>query len=144
MRAKPSPLSLTEGFTLFEFLLCITIIGILASIALPKIVSFSQKECLYTLRSKLLKAQNEFFALYSKAIFTHDFVDSPYKILETLAEKKNPECYFEVKKSHLIAHVHKKELLFYFYPQDFSYKPKIYCSYANVMCQEFWGKKSEK
>lgn len=144
MRAKPSLLSLTRGFSLLEFVFCIGILGILVFMAIPKTSSFSQKECLYTLRSKLLKTQNELFSLYSQALLTHSSVKNPEKILSSLADRSDPQCYFQVKSSQIIAFVHGKKLVFTLFPKDFSYKPKIYCSLSNTMCQEFWGKKSKK
>lgn len=144
MRARVSPSLLTRGFSLFEALLCIAILGILLYLALPKMSSFAQKECLYALRAKLLKAQDEFFALYSHALLTQEPLQSPYKILASLEEKISPQCYFQVKNAQIIAFVYGKKLLFTLYPQDFSYKPKIYCSLSNEMCREFWGKEAKK
>lgn len=144
MRAKPSLLSLTKGFSLLEFVFCIGMLGILVFMAMPKTSSLAQKECLFTLRARLLKAQDEFFSLYSQALLTHSGVKNPQKVLLTLSEKENPQCYFQIRFPQIIANVHGKKLAFTLFPEDFSYKPKIYCSLSNAMCREFWGKEAKK
>ncbi|RDU69901.1 prepilin-type N-terminal cleavage/methylation domain-containing protein [Helicobacter cholecystus] len=144
MRVRSSLLSLTKGFSLLELILCIGILGILVFMAMPKVSSLSQKECLYLLRTKLLKAQDELFFLYSEALLNHSPPKSPQNILNALAQKKNPQCYFQVKPSQIIAFVYGKKLIFTLSPQDFSYKPKIYCSLSSSICRDFWGKELKK
>ncbi|WP_363322197.1 type II secretion system protein [uncultured Helicobacter sp.] len=144
MRVRPSLLSHTKGFSLIEMLLCVGILGILLWMALPRASSFSQKECLYTLRAKLLKAQDEFFAQYLQALMTQSAPQALDPILHQLARKEDPQCYFELKDSQLIAFVQGKRINFLIEPKDFSYKPKIYCQLSNSLCREFWGKEYKK
>ena len=142
MRINSSLFSLNKAFTLLELVIVLLILGALSYYAMPRF--FVQESlCFYELKTKLFKANQDLMSLYMQKITQSKKIEID-AILHDLTKRDNPSCFFEYRKSRLIAHVGKKSLPFLISPQDFSTKPKIYCLVANDLCQKFWGKKLKK
>lgn len=146
MKARDILSSQTKGFSLFELLICIGILGILLAIALPRLTSFAHQRCIFELRERLQKAHHLFLELYSKQALREGGISSEEieRIFELLVQKEGSNCYFQRSKNGLIANIEGRKLSFVITPSDFSYKPKIYCQLSNELCREFLGKTSKK
>lgn len=145
MKARDILSSQTKGFSLFELLICIGILGILLTIALPKVSTFAHQRCLFELRENLQSTHHSLLELYSKEALGGEIKSEEIeKILTLLTQRKNPNCYFQRSKNGITANILGKKLNFVISPLDFSHKPKIYCQLSNQLCREFLGKTSKK
>lgn len=134
--------SLNRGFSLLELVIVIAILGIIAFHAFPRFL-IQESLCLYQLRIRLQKANQEFLTYYARSI-THNQTPKIDLVLQELTKRDDPQCYFELKNHKLVAHFNTKVLEFAIAPKDFSSKPKIYCQLSNQLCRSFWGKHLKK
>ncbi len=142
MRISSSLFSLNRGFSLLELVVLIILLSFLSYHLIPRF--FVQESlCIYELRAKLAKANQDLVSIYVQKVLQSKEVKI-HQVLQDLTQRNNSSCFFDYRKNRLIAHIGKKSLPFLISPQDFSTKPKIYCSISNDLCRKFWAKKLKK
>lgn len=142
MRKNSSHFLTREAFSFIELLCVVAMLVIISYHAFPRFF-VSESLCMYELRLRLQKANDEFLKLYTKQVIQNQKPDTQ-SVFKELLQGKDPQCYFEYKKQRLVAHIGKNTLSFVIEPKNLAYKPKIYCHLSNELCRTFWGKKLKK
>ena len=99
-------MSSKKGFTLFEVLLTLMLIGILASFALPKVQNYQRSACVKKLQSEILAFKLAFNHQKNNEIPIN--LESLYKVLDFVPS----QCYFQKQKNGFIAINKDKKVYF--------------------------------
>ncbi len=146
------------GFTMIEVVFIIVILGILATVAVPRMIMSREDACYAKLRTDLSEAQSEITREYTKYFMKGkglSIKDAEFeKILQsTIGQSTGTGCQFVVNSAtNIIMQVgtsNRQKTLTMVVEQknrdgndDNSVPPKITCDVKNEMCQKLTGKKS--
>lgn len=135
------------GFTMIELVFIIVIMGILAAVAVPKLIMSRDDACYAKMRSNLSEAQGEISREYTKRFMQGKALPTTdanfMKILnETLGADASSKCGFEVTSATNITMIVGKSRLSLTTTQDSITKsPIISCDETNEMCKRLMNKK---
>lgn len=139
-----------SGFTMIELVFIIVILGILASVAVPRMIMSRDDACYAKLRTNLSEAQSDLTRAYTKEFMKGNTVkdDNIEKILnDTLVANTSGKCRFEIGNvSNGVANITMtvgKDTMGLKTERDLVTKsPSITCDEKNDMCKRLLGKNS--
>ncbi len=145
------------GFTMIEVVFIIVILGILAAVAVPRMIMGREDACYAKLRTDLSEAQSEITREYTKLFMKGSGLSVKSKDFEnilqsTIGQSTGTGCQFVVNSASDIKMVvgsgSKQKTLTITIEQknrdgkdDTTVPPKITCDVTDEMCKRLTGKK---
>ncbi|PAF49566.1 hypothetical protein BKH41_02565 [Helicobacter sp. 12S02232-10] len=140
-------LSISKAFSLIEIVFGIVILGILVSVAIPRLSSDS-KICELALSSKLGILQSKISLLFTKAHLSDQKINRSeiFALLGALDKDGTNECFLRFNPQNLtiLAKSHSQATILRISPKDFSSNPKIFCELSNPLCKKINYKTKKK
>lgn len=133
-----------SAFTMIELVFIIVILGILATVAIPKMAASREDACYAKLRANLSETQSDLSREYTKKFMRGETTAQSdiEKILKnTLGADASSGCGFNVNGTNITMIVGKKTMNLTMDKDITTKSPVVSCDAKNEMCKRLLGKK---